>query len=63
MDFGGIYSQAGPLKRQMEADGVLAAELGIIGQALVELAAHVNQIGAAFGQVDEGLGRQARAVR
>lgn len=46
-----------------EADGVLAAELGIIGQALVELAAHVNQIGAAFGQVDEGLSWQARAVR
>jgi hypothetical protein len=39
------------------ADDMLAAELGTIGQALVELAAHINEIGAAFGQVDQNLSR------
>jgi hypothetical protein len=46
-----------------DADDMLAAELGAIGQALVELAAHVNEIGAAFGQVDQDLSAQAGAVR
>jgi hypothetical protein len=55
---------AAPLVAELrDADEMLAAELGTIGQALVELAAHVTEIGAAFGQVDQDLSRQAGAVR
>ena len=55
---------AAPLAAELrDADDMLAAELGTIGQALVELAAHVSEIGVAFGQVDQDLSRQARAVR
>ena len=43
-----------------DANVLLAAELGITGQALTELAARAGQIGAAFGGVDQAL---ARAVR
>ncbi len=38
-----------------DADDMLAAELGAVGQALVELAAHITEIGAAFGQADQNL--------
>jgi hypothetical protein len=55
---------ATPLTGKLQdADGVLAAELGIIGQALAELAAHVSQINAAFGQVDQTLSVRARTLR
>lgn len=55
---------AAPLIAELrDADEMLAAELGTIGQALVELAAHVTEIGAAFGQVDQDLSSQAGAVR
>jgi hypothetical protein len=46
-----------------EADDILAAELGIIGQALAELAAHASQINAAFGQADQTLSVRARTLR
>ena len=46
-----------------ESDRILAAELGIIGQALAELAAHASQINAAFGQVDQDLSLRARTLR
>jgi hypothetical protein len=55
---------AAPLAEKLkDADDLLAAELGITGQALAELAAHVAQIGAAFGHVDQGLSLQVRAAR
>ncbi len=60
----GEVAGAAPLTAELrDADDMLAAELGTIGQALVELAARVNEIGAAFGQVDQDLGRQAGARR
>jgi hypothetical protein len=34
-----------------------------VGDALVELAARVTEIGAAFGPVDQDLSRQAGAMR
>jgi len=43
-----------------DADDMLAAELATIGQALVELAAQISEIGAAFGQVDQNLSRVVR---
>lgn len=55
----GATALAGKLR---EADGILAAELGIIGQALAELAAHASQINAAFGQVDQTLSVRARTL-
>jgi hypothetical protein len=55
---------ASPLAGKLQdADGILAAELGIIGQALAELAAHASQINAAFGEVDQTLSGRARALR
>ena len=45
-----------------EADALLAAELGITGQALTELAARAGEIGTVFGGVDQALARQVRAV-
>ena len=45
-----------------EADALLAAELGITGQALTELAARANEIGTVFGGVDQALAQRARAV-
>ena len=41
----------------------LGAELGIIGQALTELAAHVTGINAAFTQVDQQLSQEVGATR
>lgn len=52
---------AAPLVAELrDADDMLAAELGAVGQALVELAAHITEIGAAFGQVDQDLSRVMR---
>ena len=45
-----------------EADALLAAELGITGQALTELAARADEIGTVFGGVDQALAQRARAV-
>jgi hypothetical protein len=46
-----------------DAHDLLAAELGITGQALAELAARTEEIGAAFGGADQALARQAGAAR
>jgi len=55
---------ATPLAGKLQdADGILAAELGIIGQALAELAAHASQVNAAFGQVDQTLSVRAGTLR
>lgn len=55
---------APPLAGKLQdADDILAAELGIIGQALAELAAHASQINAAFGQADQTLSVRARTLR
>jgi hypothetical protein len=55
---------ATPLAEKLQdADAILAAELGILGQALAELAAHASQINAAFGQVDQSLSLRARTLR
>jgi phage-related protein len=55
---------AGPLSEGLHnAHGILTADLGIIGQSLTELAAHANEISAAFNQVDQSLTREAKAVR
>ena len=55
---------ATPLAGKLQdADSILAAELGIIGQALADLAAHASQINAAFGQVDQTLSLRARILR
>jgi hypothetical protein len=45
-----------------EADALLAAELGITGQALTELAARADEIGTVFGGVDQALAQRARAA-
>lgn len=42
-----------------DAQAILAVDLGIIGQALTELAAHANEIKAAFDHVDQALAREA----
>jgi hypothetical protein len=39
------------------------ADLGIVGQALAELADHASQISAAFTQADQQLSQAAGAVR
>ena len=55
---------ADPLAQRLgDAGSVLADELGIMGQAMTELASRVVQIGATFGDVDQALGREARAIR
>jgi hypothetical protein len=52
---------AAPLVAELrDADDMLAAELGAVGQALVELATHIAEIGAAFGQADQNLSRVMR---
>lgn len=45
-----------------QADALLAAELGITGQALTELAARADEIGTVFGGVDQALAQRARAA-
>jgi hypothetical protein len=55
---------ADPLSERLrDAHGVLAAGLEIIGQALTQLAGHVGEADAAFGDVDQALSRQARGAR
>jgi hypothetical protein len=55
---------ATPLAQKLQdANALLAAELGITGQALTELAARVDEIGTAFGGVDHALALRARAAR
>jgi len=52
---------AAPLVAELrDADDMLAAELGTVGQALVDLAAHITEIGASFGQVDQNLSQVMR---
>jgi len=51
---------AAPLAGKLqEANALLAAELGITGQALTELAARADEIGATFGGVDPALAQRA----
>ena len=59
----GVVGAAPLAEKLTEAHALLAAELGITGQALTELAARADEIGAAFGGVDQALAQQARAVR
>jgi hypothetical protein len=55
---------AAPLAGKLQAaDELFGAELGILGQALAELAGHATAINAAFTQVDQGLSLRAGAVR
>ena len=55
---------AGPLAgRLQDAQELLGADLGIVGQALAELADHASQIGAAFAQADQQLSQAAGAIR
>ena len=52
---------AAPLVAELrDADDMLAAELGTVGQAPVDLAAHITEIGASFGQVDQNLSQVMR---
>jgi len=55
---------AAPLAGKLQ-DGqeLLGAELGIVGQALAELADHASQIDAAFTQADQQLSRAAEGAR
>jgi hypothetical protein len=46
-----------------EANELLGADFGIVGQALAAVADHMPAIGAAFTQTDQQLGRAAGAVR
>jgi hypothetical protein len=55
---------ADPLAQKLaDTHGVLATELGIIGQALTEVAQHASQVGTVFGAVDQSLSNQAREAR
>jgi hypothetical protein len=54
---------AGPLAgRLQDAQELLGADLGIVGQALAELADRASQIGAAFTQADQQLTHAAGAI-
>jgi hypothetical protein len=55
---------AGPLAGKLQdAQQMLGAELGIVGQAMAELADHSSEINAAFTQADQQLSQAARAAR
>ena len=55
---------AGPLAGELrDAQELLGADLGIVGQALAGLADHASQISAAFTQADQRLSQAAGAVR
>jgi hypothetical protein len=55
---------AGPLIAKLqEANELLGADFGIVGQALTAVADHIPAIAAAFTQADQQLGRAAGAVR
>jgi hypothetical protein len=51
------------IAKLQEAQELLGAEFGIVGQALAAVADHVPVIGAAFAQIDQQLGQAAGAVR
>jgi hypothetical protein len=55
---------ADPLAGKLQdAQEMLGAELGILGQALAEVADHASQISAAFTQTDQQLTQAAGAAR
>ena len=55
---------ADPLAGKLQdAQELLGADLGIVGQALAELADRASQISAAFTQADQQLSQAAGAVR
>jgi hypothetical protein len=55
---------ADPLSERLHAaHGVLVVQLGIIGQALAELAAHASEANTAFGHVDQALSQQVKGAR
>ena len=55
---------AAPLAGKLQdAQELLGAELGIVGQALAELADHASQINAAFTAADQQLSQAAGAAR
>ena len=55
---------ADPLAGKLQdAQELLGAELGIVGQALAQLADHASQINAAFTQADQQLSQAAGAAR
>jgi hypothetical protein len=55
---------ADPLAGKLrDAQELLGAELGIVGQALAELADHASQINADFTQADQQLSRAAGTAR
>ena len=51
------------LTAAQDAQELLRAELGIVGQALAQLADHAAQINAAFTQTDQQLSQAAGAAR
>jgi hypothetical protein len=54
---------AGPLAGKLQdAQELLGADLGIVGQTLADLADHASQISAAFTQADQRLSQAAGAV-
>jgi hypothetical protein len=55
---------ADPLAGKLQdAQELLGADLGIVGQALAELADHASQISAAFTQADQQLSQAAGIIR
>jgi hypothetical protein len=50
------------IAKLQEAQELLGAEYGIVGQALAAVADHVPAISAAFGQTDQQLGLAAGAA-
>jgi hypothetical protein len=55
---------AAPLAgRLQDGQELLGAELGIVGQALAQLADHASQIDAAFTQADQQLSQAAERAR
>jgi hypothetical protein len=51
------------IAKLQEAQELLGAEYGIVGQALAAVADHVPVISAAFAQTDQQLGQAAGAAR
>jgi hypothetical protein len=51
------------IAKLQEAQELLGADYGIVGQALAAVADHVPVIDAAFAQTDQQLGQAAGAVR
>lgn len=59
----GVVGAVPLAEKLQDAHALLAAELGITGQALTELAARADEIGTAVGGVDQALARQAGGAR